>query len=41
VPLAGNRIVNGEAGLVNGRLDAPGALSAALEKARAKSYRGA
>lgn len=41
VPLAGNRVVNGEAGLVNGPLDAPGALDAALAKARAKSYRGA
>jgi urease subunit gamma/beta len=41
VPFAGDRIVNGEGGLVNGRLDAPGALDAALEKARTKSYRGA
>ncbi len=41
VPLAGNRVVNGAAGLVNGPLDAPGALEQALAKAQAKSYRGA
>jgi urease subunit gamma/beta len=41
VPLAGNRVVNGEAGLVNGPLDAPGALDAALATARSKRYRGA
>ena len=41
VPLAGNRIVNGAAGLVNGPLDAPGVLDQALARAQAKSYRGA
>ena len=41
VPLAGNRVVNGEAGLVSGPLDAPGALDAALATARRKRYRGA
>jgi urease subunit gamma/beta len=41
VPLAGNRVVNGEAGLVNGPLDAPGALDAGLAAARSRRYRGA
>ena len=41
VPRAGNRSVNGAAGLVNGPLDAPGVLDQALARAQAKSYRGA
>jgi urease subunit gamma/beta len=41
VPFAGARVVRGHAGLVDGPLDAPGALAAALERARAEGYRGA
>ncbi|MDR3486456.1 MAG: urease subunit beta, partial [Bradyrhizobium sp.] len=40
VALGGSRIVSGQAGLVEGPLDAPGALDRALEAARAKGYRG-
>jgi urease subunit gamma/beta len=41
VPIAGLRVVVGQAGLVNGALDAPGAVNAALTRARASGYRGA
>lgn len=41
VPLEGGRIVIGEAGLVNGPLDAPDARRCALEKARQRGYLGA
>jgi urease subunit gamma/beta len=37
-PIAGNRVVIGFAGLVDGPLDAPGAREAALERARACGY---
>ena len=40
LPIAGNRIVRGHGGLVDGPLDAPGALDAALELARERGYRG-
>jgi urease subunit gamma/beta len=40
VALGGSRIVSGQAGLVEGPLDAPGAMNRALEAARAKGYRG-
>ena len=40
VPLEGHRVVRGQAGLVNGPLDAPGARQAALGLARARGYRG-
>ncbi len=41
IPLAGDRLVRGVAGLVEGPLDAPGARDAGLERARARGYRGA
>jgi urease subunit gamma/beta len=40
-PIAGARVVRGHAGLVDGPLDEPGALEAALALARARGYRGA
>ena len=40
-PFGGARVVRGHAGLVDGPLDAPGAREAALERARARGYRGA
>jgi urease subunit gamma/beta len=40
-PIGGARVVIGFAGLVDGPLDAPGALEAALDKARACGYLGA
>ncbi len=41
VPIAGARIVRGHGELVDGPLDEPGALDAALALAREKGYRGA
>ena len=41
VPIAGERRVRGQAGLVNGFLDAPGAREKTLELARARGYLGA
>jgi urease subunit gamma/beta len=41
VPIAGDRIVRGQAGLVNGLLDAPSARDDALKLARARGYQGA
>ena len=41
VPFGGARVVIGFSGLVDGPLDAPGALAAALERARAFGYLGA
>ena len=41
VPISGSRVVFGQAGLVNGPLDAPGAREAALERARDAGYLGA
>jgi urease subunit gamma/beta len=41
VPIAGDRIVRGQAGLVNGPLDAPLARDEALKLARARGYQGA
>jgi len=41
VPIAGDRIVCGQAGLVNGPLDAPLARDEALKLARARGYQGA
>jgi len=41
VPIDGNRTVLGQAGLVNGALDAPGARDDALRLARAGGYLGA
>ena len=41
VPFGGNRVVVGFSGLVDGPLDAPGALEAALERAREFGYLGA
>jgi urease subunit gamma/beta len=41
VPIAGARIVRGHGGLVDGPLDADGALDAALALARERGYRGA
>jgi urease subunit gamma/beta len=40
-PIGGARIVRGHGGLVDGALDAPGALEAALALARERGYRGA
>lgn len=40
VPISGNRILIGFAGLVDGPLDAPGAKDAALAKARSLGYLG-
>jgi urease subunit gamma/beta len=41
VPISGHRVVRGQAGLVNGPLDAPGARDRALALARARGYLGA
>ena len=41
VPITGDRIVRGQAGLVNGPLDAPGARDAALKLAQLRGYLGA
>jgi urease subunit gamma/beta len=41
LPIAGERVVRGHGELVDGPLDEPGALNAALERAREKGYRGA
>ncbi len=41
VPIQGLRVVVGQAGLVNGALDAPGARDAALARAQTHGYRGA
>jgi urease subunit gamma/beta len=41
VPITGDRIVRGQAGLVNGPLDAPGARDAALKLAQSRGYLGA
>jgi len=41
VPIAGKRVVIGEAGLCNGPLEADGAKSRGLELARQRGYRGA
>lgn len=41
VPMVGDRVIRGAAGLVNGPLDAPGAREKALELARARGYLGA
>ena len=41
VPFGGARIVRGHAGLVDGPLDAPGALEAGLALARERGYEGA
>jgi urease subunit gamma/beta len=41
VPIDGLRVVLGQAGLVGGELDAPGARETALDLARARGYRGA
>jgi len=38
VPFAGARVIRGHGGLVDGPLDAPGALDAALELARQRGY---
>jgi urease subunit gamma/beta len=40
-PIAGERVVRGHGGLADGPLDEPGALEAALERARERGYRGA
>ena len=40
-PFGGARVIRGHAGLVDGPLDADGALEAALERARERGYRGA
>ncbi len=40
-PFEGGRVVRGHGGLVDGALDAPGALEAALERARERRYLGA
>lgn len=41
VPFGGERVIRGHAGLVDGPLDAPGALDAALALARERGYAGA
>jgi urease subunit gamma/beta len=41
LPFGGARVIRGHAGLADGPLDAPGALEAALERARERGYRGA
>ena len=41
VPIAGERAVFGQAGLVNGSLDETGAKEAAIERARSMGYLGA
>ena len=40
-PFAGARVIRGHGGLVDGPLDAPGALDAALDLARRRGYAGA
>ena len=40
-PFGGARVIRGHGGLADGPLDAPGALEAALERARERGYRGA
>jgi urease subunit gamma/beta len=40
-PIAGQRVVRGHGELVDGPLDDPGALEAALQRARERGYRGA
>jgi urease subunit gamma/beta len=40
VPISGNRILIGFAGLVDGPLDAPGAKDEAISKAKALGYLG-
>jgi urease subunit gamma/beta len=41
LPIAGERVVRGHGELVDGPLDEPGALEAALARARERGYRGA
>lgn len=41
VPIAGGRVVQGQAGLVNGPLDAEGAKQNGLTEARTRGYKGA
>ncbi|WP_166306176.1 urease subunit beta [Bradyrhizobium sp. 2S1] len=41
VPISGDRVVLGQAGLVNGPLDVPSARDDALKHARARGYQGA
>ncbi|MCW6507449.1 urease subunit beta [Lichenifustis flavocetrariae] len=41
VPIEGNRVVRGQAGLVNGALDAAGAKQASLALAKSRGYLGA
>jgi urease subunit gamma/beta len=41
VPIAGHRVIRGQAGLVNGPLDAPGAKDRGLALAKARGYLGA
>jgi urease subunit gamma/beta len=41
VPIAGDRVIHGQAGLVNGPLDAPDAKQQAIVRARARGYLGA
>ena len=41
LPFGGKRVIRGHGGLVDGPLDAPGALDAALQLARERGYRGA
>ncbi|WP_421760890.1 urease subunit beta [Devosia sp.] len=41
VPIAGKRVVIGQAGLVNGPLEADGAKARGLERARQRGYKGA
>jgi urease subunit gamma/beta len=41
VPIQGSRVVVGQAGLVDGALDAVGARDAALAQAKSSGYRGA
>lgn len=41
IPIAGARVVHGQAGLVNGPLDAPSALERALKLAADRGYQGA
>jgi len=41
VPISGGRVVRGQAGLVNGPLDAPSALAEALKRASDRGYQGA
>lgn len=40
VPISGNRVLIGFAGLVDGQLDAPGAKEEAISKAKARGYLG-